>query len=137
MTTSTAGKIKTLLIILFCVPNLIGTIPPNGDNIGYEILPGLVLGVVSQLFRLLMNKPLNMPSWNDNLFKKGMSLSQWQFLAVMLIAVALCWLLKTAIVYHGLNGQGLIALSLGVGVLTGIYLTVSIARSRMKKSKTL
>jgi hypothetical protein len=137
---SNSGKLKILLLALFCVPNLIATMPPNGTGIIYSILPGLLLGSFGipliQLINVSVNKrDLDRPSWNDNLFKKNKTLSRYQFIAFFFITISLCWVIKTAIRYHGLNENGILALSFGIGIINGTYLTAYILRSKMQKNK--
>jgi uncharacterized membrane protein YozB (DUF420 family) len=137
---SNSGKLKILLLALFCLPNLIATMPSNGTEIIYAILPVLLLGSVGipliQVINVLINKrQLDSPSWNDNLFKKNKTLSRYQFIAFFFLVIGLCWIIKTAIHYHSLNENGIMALFFGIGILNGTYLTAYILRSKMQKNK--
>jgi hypothetical protein len=124
------GKIKTILLAIFSLPNLIvpiGAFPQQG--LFASILMPLIFGSIAvplickanQTFR---NIEIVKPNWNNNPFKFKKPLTFFQFGAFFFLTLGFSMLVGTAIKYQLFNTFGLSLISFGIGLLIGIKVTL-------------
>ena len=124
------GKIKALLLILFCLPNLIA---PFGVNPQYNfmlstlfslIFGSLAIPFVSKFNSSLLGREITKPNWNDNPLNFKNTLTFAQFGAYFFISGGLSMIIGVAIKYHFLSNFGVTTIFFGIGMLIGIRLTL-------------
>jgi len=123
------GKIKTGIVILAA---LSGVIRPEKSplNQGYVfpvmvvIFGSLMIPFLVGLSLIFKKREIIKPNWNDNLLTRRKPLPFIQFAAYIFVANGIATIISTAIRDHQLNGNGLVNMDFGIGMLIGIQLTL-------------
>lgn len=128
------GKIKAICLGLMALPNLI--LPPGQQaEQGPEmIVMPLIFGIIAipliaKFNSVFLYGRITKPSWNDNPFTLKHPLSFFHFSAFFFVTVGLSVLFGAGIKFQTVNFIGCTSVSLGLGMLAGIWLTLRWAKS--------
>lgn len=125
------GKIKALLLVIFSIPNLLAPIDANPDRsiIFAMILPVIFASIAIFLFAKfnhnILDQQLIKPNWNDNPISLKNSFSFFQFGAFVFLVIGLSMVIGTWLTFQEVNQFGLTSISIGIGILIGIYLALN------------
>jgi len=130
------GKIKTIVLGLLALPNLLLPIAQEGPEGFAMILMPLIFGsfaipLIAKFNEAVFGQELAKPSWNDNPLTLKRPLSFFYFGSFFFLTVGFSMLLGTGIHFQTLSYLGLTAISFGVGILTGIWLTLKWTKVRV------
>jgi len=129
------GKIKAIVLGILALPNLLMPIGATGPKGFMMILVPLIFGAIAIPLIMKFNNAASgqeivKPTWNDNPFVLKRPLSLFHFGSFFFLAVGISMLLGAGIRYQTLNSFGLIAVSFGLGILIGIWLTLKWVKSK-------
>jgi hypothetical protein len=129
------GKIKAVILGLLALPNLFMPIGATGEQGLVMILMPLIFGsiaipLIAKFNGVVPGREIIKPTWNDNPLTLKRPLSFYHFGAFFFLAVGLSMLLGAAIKFQTLSFFGLTAISFGLGILIGIWLTLKTTKSK-------
>lgn len=130
------GIFKALLLLLLAVPTFLLPIPHQPDFnlavcLGAFLLGGLTMPFVTRYNLFLFDQGYTEPEWNDNPLARNRPMALFQFFAWLLLTQGVAMIVGAAIQYHFTSAFGTVLLSMGFGLLLGVYL---IARRRRNSS---
>ena len=131
----TAGVVKLLIIvinmiIIFVLP---WPIEPEG-LLTSPTIPFVFMSVVIPCFYLLVRKEkkenLKWPNWNVNLFNpQGIApFGNVDFFGVSFTTIGLAMVVSNKLNYNVISQVGLTSISFGLGILSGLILTIVIGK---------
>ena len=128
------GKIKAIILGLLALPNLLMPIGATGQQGLVMILMPLIFGSIAipliAKFNSGLGREIIKPTWNDNPLTLKRPLSFFHFGSFFFLTVGLSMLLGTGIKFQTLSFFGLTAISFGLGILIGIWLTLKWTKSK-------
>lgn len=130
----TTGILKALILLLLAVPTILLPIPSQPDFnlavcLGAFLLGGLIMPFVARYNLFLFDQAITEPEWNDNPFTKERPMALFQLLAWLLLTQGTAMIVGAGIYYRFTSAYGTVVLSLGFGLLLGVYLTARRRRS--------
>lgn len=129
------GLIKTFIIISLVI---LSEIFGNGPNTHYPIIiaivPSFFFGMVLSLIvgfvaSYVKNIMVMKPQWNDSILSFRKPLSIIQFLSFMLITIGIVQQLSQWLTNNDFRQVGILIGTLGVGLLSGIWLTIKLKKN--------
>ena len=128
------GKIKAIILGLLALPNLLMPIGETGQQGLVMILMPLIFGSIAipliAKFNAGLGREILKPTWNDNPLTLKRPLSFFYFSSFFFLTVGLSMLVGTGIKFQTLHFFGLTAISFGLGILLGIWLTLKWTKSK-------
>lgn len=128
------GKIKAIILGILALPNLLMPIGATGKQGLAMILMPLIFGSISipiiAKFNSGLGREIIKPTWNDNPLTMKRPLSFFHFGSFFFLTVGLSILVGTGIKFQTLSFFGLTAISFGLGILIGIWLTLKWTKSK-------
>lgn len=129
------GKIKAIILGLLALPNLLMPIGATGQQGLVMILMPLIFGsiaipLIAKFNGAVLGREIIKPNWNDNPLTLKRPLTFFHFGSFFFLTVGLSMLLGTAIKFQTLSFFGLTAISFGLGILIGIWLTLKTTKSK-------
>lgn len=128
------GKVKAIILGLLALPNLLMPIGATGQQGIAMILMSLIFGSIAipliAKFNAGLRRKIVKPTWNDNPLTMKQPLSFFHFGSFFFLTVGLSMLLGTAIKFQTVSFLGLTAISFGLGILIGIWLTLKTTKSK-------
>ncbi|MES2379456.1 MAG: hypothetical protein V4538_00340 [Bacteroidota bacterium] len=129
------GKVKAIILAVLALPNLVLPIAVQGEKGFLSILLPFVFGSIAILFiakfnEVFLKREIIKPTWNDNPLTLKRPLSFFHFGSFFFITVGLSILLGSGIKFQMLSFVGLSAISFGLGMLAGIWLTLKWTNSK-------
>lgn len=128
------GKIKAIILGILALPNLLMPIGATGQQGLAMILMPLIFGSIAIPLIARLNAGLGReiikPTWNDNPLTMKRPLSFFHFGSFFFLTVGLSMLVGTGIKFQTLSFFGLTAISFGLGILIGIWLTLKWTKSK-------
>lgn len=129
------GKVKAIILAVLALPNLVLPIAVKGEKGFLSILLPFVSASIAILFiakfnEVFLKREIIKPTWNDNPLNLKRPLSFFHFGSFFFITVGLSVLLGTGIKFQMLSFVGLSAISFGLGILEGIWLTLKWTKSK-------
>ena len=126
------GKIKTAVLCILSLPNLFFPIQVANDDYTMSFA-ALIFGTIAVLFytKLTLNnksKKLSKPEWNENIFKTNNRFSIYQFWSFFFISIGASMIIGSLIKFQSLNVFGLTSILFGIGILTGIFISLNVFR---------
>lgn len=127
------GKIKTVILVIIAILSLLIPVCETEEE-GIElILIPLVFGSIAiplilRFNRAVLGLEITKPTWNDNPLALKRPLGFFHFGSLFFLTVGLSIILGTAIKFHTLCFFGLTAISFGIGILIGIWLTLKMIK---------
>ncbi|MCD4670268.1 MAG: hypothetical protein K8S14_07470 [Actinomycetia bacterium] len=124
--------IKTILIIIVCVTVFIPQVDytPNRFESGFlglaklAVILSLILPGLIYFNKLFFNLKIEKPSWNDNPLILTKPLIFWHYAAYTFMSFGLCWMISDLIYFGFIQYEPIKFFMLGIGSLTGVYLTL-------------
>jgi hypothetical protein len=132
---NSSGKIKILALLILAILSLtLYTMPPSNTDVFFPSLSAFVTGfigvlLISFLKTVISKKRYGLPSWNDKLFRNTNPLSNYIFASLFFIVIGLCSLIKSRIVFQGVNLMSIVSISFGVSILLATYLSYFLFKS--------
>ncbi|MES2558172.1 MAG: hypothetical protein V4590_00415 [Bacteroidota bacterium] len=128
------GKIKALVLALIALYNILIPLGAHVEQgIAMIVMPlvfaSLAIPLVAK-FNGALGREIIEPHWNDNPLLLNRPLSFFHFGAFFFLTVGCSMLIGTGIKFQTLNSFGLTSISFGLGILTGIWLTLKWRRSK-------
>ena len=128
------GKVKAVILGLLALPNLFMPIDVTGQQgIGMILMPlifgSIAIPLIAKFNGAIPGREIIKPSWNDNPLKLKRPLSFFHFGSFFFLTVGLSMVLGKAIQFQTFNFYGLTLISFGLGILTGIWLTLKWTKS--------
>lgn len=126
------GKIKAIILGLLFLPNIIRPKQTIYDDVVmYIVLGPLVFGLlaiplITKVNSIVFGQAIARPNWNESPLTLKKPLIFFQFGALFMLITGLSTILGTLIKYHELNFMGFLAISFGIGILGGIFLTLKL-----------
>jgi hypothetical protein len=128
------GKIKAIILGILALPNLLMPIGATGQQELAMILTPLIFGSIAipliAKFNAGLGREIVKPTWNDNPLTMKRPLSLFHFGSFFFLTVGLSMLVGTGIKFQTLSFFGLTAISFGLGILIGIWLTLKWIKSK-------
>lgn len=124
------GIIKAILLAMFSAALFIAPIGADSpQGIGSAVLMPLIVGsfmlpLALKMSGFIFNLEVVKPYWNDNPFKFKRPLIFFQFMAYFYLCIGLSSMIGTAVKYGFFSVFGLSMISIGFGMLIGIYLSL-------------
>jgi hypothetical protein len=133
-----AGWIKWIIIIIGSVLTFIGTATESVDHSDVLTLrwfvpvafiaPCLIIPLGSKLNGIFYNFQIAKPFWNENPYNVKNPLVFFDFCSVFFLLAGVSRLLSVWIYHHSLDFGGPLLLAAGLGVRTGISLSLKLSK---------
>jgi len=129
------GKIKAIILGILALPNLLLPIGIQEQQGFFMIIMPLIFGsfaipFIAILNKVILRREIKKPTWNDNPLSLKRPLTFFHFGSFFFIVVGVSILLGSSIKFHELNYFGLSSISFGLGILSGIWLTLKLTKSK-------
>jgi hypothetical protein len=126
------GKIKAVILGLLFLPNIIMPNEPYMMSLRLHMILGplifglLAIPLISKMNSIIFGQVIARPHWNESPITMKKPLTFFHFAAYFMLVVGLSVILGTLVKYHELNSMGFLAISFGVGIIGGIFLTLKL-----------
>lgn len=130
---SKTGKIKTIILGILFIPNIIKPIGAQPDFEFTMIILPLITGIIAiplitKVNAAIFGQIIERPNWNDNPLTLMKPLSLFHFGAFFFLTVGLSMIVGTAPKYQNINHFGLSSVAFGIGILAGIELLLKMIK---------